>query len=49
MVRAMVRAAGGRPWPNRLIVEVADEGLGRGGALVRELDQYRDRFRPGGR
>jgi predicted protein tyrosine phosphatase len=45
--KRVVRAAGGRPWPNRLIVEVADEGLGRAGALVRELDRYRDRFRPG--
>jgi predicted protein tyrosine phosphatase len=38
-------AAGGRPWPNRRMVLVADERLQRGGALVRELDAYRERFR----
>jgi predicted protein tyrosine phosphatase len=28
------------PWPNRLVIELADKALGRGGALLRELDAF---------
>jgi predicted protein tyrosine phosphatase len=43
----MVRAAAGRPWPNQRVVAALDARLGRGGALTREVDAYRARFRPG--
>ncbi len=33
-----------KPWPNRLLVEVADHRLGRGGALLAPLDAYRARY-----
>ncbi len=33
-----------KPWPNRLLVEVADRRLGRDGALLAPLDAYRDRY-----
>lgn len=33
-----------KPWPNRLLVEVADRRLGRGGALLAPLDAYRNRY-----
>lgn len=33
-----------KPWPNRLLVEVADRRLGRGGGLLAPLDAYRDRY-----
>jgi predicted protein tyrosine phosphatase len=36
-----------RPWPNRRLILVADARLARAGALVRELDGYRERFQPG--
>ena len=35
-----------RPWPNRLMIELADRVLGRGGAFVRELDAFQTRFEP---
>jgi predicted protein tyrosine phosphatase len=33
-------------WPNKLMVQAADAALGRGGALVRQLDEFQTRFRP---
>lgn len=33
-----------KPWPNRLLVEVADRRLGRDGALLAPLDAYRGRY-----
>ena len=30
-----------KPWPNRLVVALADADLGRGGALLDPLDSYR--------
>ena len=35
-------AATTKPWPNRRMVALADELLGRRGAIVRPLDAYRD-------
>ncbi len=33
-----------KPWPNRLLVEIADRRLGLGGALLAPLDAYRARY-----
>jgi len=33
-----------KPWPNPLVVRLADEALGRRGALVAPLDVYRARY-----
>lgn len=30
-----------KPWPNRLVIALADAELGRGGALIAPLDAYR--------
>ncbi len=37
-------AATNKPWPNRRMVALADDILGRDGALVAPLDGYRDAF-----
>lgn len=41
-----MRAAAPNCWPNGLLVAAADEQLGRGGALLAELEAFRRRFRP---
>lgn len=45
---AQMRRAAPGCWPNRLLVELADARLARNGALVRELDRFRTKFRPPG-